>query len=273
LSLQVIEGPRVNRPTSDRRTPVGLFLLVFGGVTSGVSILIAVTPVLVLGLASTLLGVMTLFLREPVQKSVERLASELGIPALLNIENLLDDLSLNEKGVYIPTTGLAVCPKVFVPLTRTHSNRRPPRNLNNSHKVFVILNEKTGEGGLLLEPPGRNLLSDLELTAKLDMSKVDISNLGDKLESNFKLHEISKSLALERRDEQTVTFQTELNSVSNLEMKLASLAPRVADQVGTIVSSAIAAAVSKSTNSYVAFRNVSISPADKTITAVLELFQ
>jgi hypothetical protein len=273
LSLQVIEEPRISRRSIDRRTPVGLFLFVFGGVTAGVSIFIAVTPVLVLGLASMLLGVMTLFLREPVQKSVERLASELGIPALLNIENLLDDLSLNEKGIYIPATGLAVCPKVFVPLTRTHSNRRPPRNLNNSHKVFVILNEKTGEGGLLLEPPGRNLLSELELTAKLDMSKVDISNLGDKLESNFRLHEISKSLSLERRDEQTVAFRTELDLVSNLEIKLASLTPRLADQVGTIVSSAIAAAVSKSTDRYVTFRNCSISPADRTISAVLELFQ
>jgi len=259
-----------NRPSMDRHLSLGIFLLVFGGITTTVSLFIGVTPTLALGLATLLIGIMTLYLPEPTESLAERLASDSSVPALLNIENLLDDLSLNEKGVYIPAAGLEVCPKVFVPLSQTRLSRRPPRDLNNSRRVFITLDEKTREGGILLEAPGRNLLSELELYLRLDFAKVDVNDLHEKLESGLKLLEVSKSIALERQTDQTLTFQTELTAFGNLEVKLSNLTPHVFDQIGGPVSSAIAAAVSKSTGEYVAFRQVSINPTDKKITATIE---
>jgi hypothetical protein len=245
--------------------------LAFGGVTAAISLFIGVTPTLALGLATLLIGVMTLYLPEPTDRLAERLASDSSVPALLNMENLLDDLSIIEKGVYIPATGLGVCPKVFVPLTQTPLSRRPPRDLNNSRRVFITIDEKTRAGGILLEAPGRNLLTELELSLKLDFSKVDINDLHEKLELGFKLLDISKSVVLDTEGDQAVTFQTALTSFGNLEVKLSNLTPRVFDQVGTPVPSAIAAAVSKSMGQYVAFRQISINPNDKKITATLQL--
>ena len=273
LSHQMAGEQKLRQPSIDSHLSVGIFLVTFGGITAAVSFLIGVTPTLALGLAALLVGIMTLYLPEPVEKLAERLASDSSVPALLNVENLLDDLSLNEKGIYIPAAGLGVCPKVFVPLTQTPLTRRPSRDLNNSRRVFITLDEKTREGGILLEAPGRNLLSELEQSLKLDLSKVDVNNLREKLESGFKLLEISKSVVLERGDDETLTFQTELNALGNLEVKLSKLTPRVAEQIGTPVSSAIAAAVSKSTGEYVVFRQVSINATDKKITATLELVQ
>ena len=83
--------------------------------------------------------------------------------------------------------------------------------------------------------------------------------------------DISKSVVLDREGDQTVAFQAELTAFGNLEVKLSNLTPRVFDQVGAPVSSAIAAAVSKSTGEYVAFRQISINPNDKKITATLQL--
>ena len=260
-----------NRPPMDRHMSVGIFLLAFGGITAAVSLLIGVIPTLALGLASLLIGIMTLYLPEPTDRLAERLASDSSVPALLNIENLLDDLSLNEKGIYIPATGLGVCPKVFVPLTQTPLNRRPPLDLNNSRRVFITLDEKTRAGGVLLEAPGRNLLSELELALKLDFSKIEINDLHEKLESGLRLLDISKSVVLDRQSDLTFTFQTELTAFGDLEVKLTKLTPRVFAQVGTPISSTIAAAVSKSTGEYVTFRQVSINPTDRKITATLEL--
>lgn len=252
---------------------VGIFLLAFGGITASVSLFIGVTPTVALGLASLLIGIIILYLPEPPGSLAERLARYSTVPALLNIENLLDDLSLNEKGIYLPATGLGVCPKVFVPATLTPLSKRPPLDLNNSRRVFVTLDEKTRAGGVLLEAPGRNLLSELELSLKLDFSKVEINDLHEKLESGLRLLDVSKSVALNRQGELSLTFQTELTAFGNLEVKLHSLTPRVFDQVGTPVSSAIAAAVSKSTGEYVSFGQISINPTDKKITAILQLMR
>jgi hypothetical protein len=255
----------------ERHFSVGIFLMAFGGITAAISLYIGVTPMLALGLGSLLIGIMTIYLPEPTHTFVERLAGDSGIPALLNIENLLDDLSLNEKGVYIPTTGLGVCPKVFVPLTQGPLIRKPPLNLNNSRRVFITLNESTQAEGILLEAPGRNLLSELETALKIDFSKVEITELHDKLESGLKLLEISKSIVLAMQGDLTVTFQIQLTTFGDLEVKLSRLTPSLLDLLGTPVPSAIAAAVSKSTRQYVTFSRVSINPTDKKITGALQL--
>jgi hypothetical protein len=265
------DKPRFRPAPSNHYTSVGIFLVIFGGIIAAASLLMEIVPTLALGLASLLMGAITLYMPEPFENLADRLASNSSIPALLNIENLLEDLSINEKGVYIPASGLGVCPKVFVPLTSSITNKRPPRDLNNSNKVFITLDTKTREGGLLFEAPGSNLLSELERALKLDMSNVDVNDLKEKLESGLKLLEIAKSTRLELRDGRTITFQVELNALRDLEVRLSKLTPRVVDQIGTPVSSAIAAAISKSTGEYVAFRQVLINPTDKKITAALEL--
>lgn len=254
----------------DRHLSVGVFLIAFGGLTAVASLVVRLTPTLALGLSCLLIGIMTLYLPEPTERLAERLASDSSIPLMLNLENLLNDLAMNEKGVYVPVSGLGVCPKVFVPLTKTGRSRKPPRNLNDSRRVFITLDEKTREGGLLLEAPGRNLLSELELIMSTDFSKSEIGALRDKLEQGLKILEISRSVMLEKRGDRTFAVETELDTLGELEAKLFKLTPRVADQIGTPVVSAIAAAVSKSTGQYIMLKDLSMNPANRKITTTLE---
>jgi hypothetical protein len=262
------DGAESDPSSTNHYMSVGIFLMIFGAITAAASLLLGVIPILALGFASFLIGIMTLYLPEPAGNLADRLASDSSIPALLNIENLLEDLSLNEKGVYIPTSGLGACPKVFVPLTAT--GRRPSRDLNNTRRVFITLDEKAREGGLLLEAPGRNLLSELERELKLDLSKVNVQELAEKLGMALKSLEISKSVEFQKGDDRAVTFQIELNALRNLEVSLSSLTPRLFEQIGTPVSSAIAAAFSKSTGQYVTLRQVSINLAENKIIATLQ---
>lgn len=254
----------------DRHLSVGVFLIAFGGLTAVASLVVRLTPTLALGLSCLLIGIMTLYLPEPTERLAERLASDSSIPLMLNLENLLNDLAMNEKGVYVPVSGLGVCPKVFVPLTKTGRSRKPPRNLNDSRRVFITLDEKTREGGLLLEAPGRNLLSELELIMSTDFSKSEIGALRDKLEQGLKILEISRSVMLEKRGDRTFAVETELDTLGELEAKLFKLTPRVADQIGTPVVSAIVAAVSKSTGQYIRLKDLSMNPANRKITMTLE---
>lgn len=265
--------PTREKPAPERHISIGIFLLVFGGITATASLLIGVSSTLALGVSAILLGIMTLYLPESNQRLAEQLASDSSIPALLNIENLLEDLALAERGIYIPANGLGVCPKVFLPLTRNLRNKKPPRELNDSRRVFITLDEKTREGGLLLEAPGRNLMSRMERALRLDLSKVEVGNLNEKLESGLKLLDVSNAITFRSPDSETFTFQLELGTLGDLEIRLSTLVPSVAHQIGTPIASAIAAAVSKSTGKYVAFRDISFNSTGKEITATLELGQ
>lgn len=263
--------PKLKASSPSRHLSIGIFLSVFGAATAVVSFLIGVVPILALGLSALLVGIMTLYLHEPERRFAERLAGDSSIPAMLNVENLLEDLSLNEKGIYIPASGLGICPKVFVPLTRTPTSSKPPKNLNDSNRIFINLDDKGREGGLLLEAPGRNLLSELELALGVDLARVETSDLGRKLGAGLKFLEISNSVVLESQPPRTFALEIQLIGLGNLEAKLPILTPRVANQIGTPVSSAVAASLSKSTGEYVVFKKISFQSADKKITAQLEL--
>jgi len=263
---------RADRRLTDanRQAPVGIFLITVGAIVGLLSYFMAIVPMLAFGLASFLIGIMVLYLPESRGSIAGRLATDSSLPSLLNIEKLLEDLDLDERGIYIPASGLGVCPKVFVPLAQTPATERPPLGLGGSRRIFVTVGKNPEDRGILLDAPGGQILFALENSLRADLAKVELGNLGTDLNSAFESLGIAKVTTLEHQDT-TITIEMKLTALLELEERLRNLAPRLVAQVGTPIASALAAAVSKVTGKYVKFKSAVLQVPEKKLTINLKL--
>lgn len=146
----------------DDRVSIGIFLITLGGLIGFVSYLMDIIPMLAFGLASFLIGIMVIYLPESDRTVTGKLATDSSLPSLLNMERLLEDLDLDERGIYIPVSGIGECPKVFVPLVRTRATERPSVGLSSSNRIFVTVGKNPEDRGILLDAPGSQILTSLE---------------------------------------------------------------------------------------------------------------
>jgi hypothetical protein len=255
---------------TDTQVSVGIFLTALGALVGFLSYLMGIVPMLAFGLGSFLLGILVLYLPERRESIAGRLATNSSLPSLLNVENLLEELDLDEKGIYIPASGLGVCPRVFVPLGETQATKQPPVGLVSSRRIFVTVGKNPEDRGILLDAPGSEILTALEQSLRLDLAKASFDDLGANLNSGFKALGIGKVTNFEHQDT-TVTIQIELTSLLDLEAKLRNLAPRLVTQVGTPVASAVAAAVSKAAAKYVTFKSTALDLPRKKISINLKM--
>lgn len=255
---------------ADRQISIGIFLTVIGAVVGFLSYLMGIVPMLAFGLASFLIGILVLYLPERRGAVAARLAMDSSLPSLLNIENLLEDLDLDERGIYIPASGLGVCPRVFVPLADTEATRQPPVGLVSSRRIFVTVGKNPEDRGVLLDAPGSQILVALEESLRTDLSKTKLDELGAAFNSGFRAIGIAKVASFEH-DDTTVRIQIELTNLIDLETRLRNIAPRLVTQVGTPVTSAVAAAVSKAAGKYVTFKSAILDLPNKKVSINLKL--
>jgi hypothetical protein len=261
-----VRGPR----NADRQVSIGIFLTVVGAVIGFLSYLMGIVPMLAFGLASFLIGILILYLPERRGAIAARLATESSLPSLLNIENLLEDLDLDERGIYIPASGLGVCPRVFVPLADTEATRHPPVGLVSSRRIFVTVGKNPEDRGVLLDAPGSQILVALEQSLRTDLSKTNLDEIGGAFNSGFRALGFARAANFER-DDTVVKIQIELTELIDLETKLRNVAPRLVAQVGTPVTSAVAAAVSKAAGKYVTFKSAILDLPNKKVSVNLKL--
>jgi hypothetical protein len=255
---------------SDRRESIGIFLVTMGALVGVLSYLIGIVPMLALGLASFLIGIMALYLPEREGDIAGRLATDSSLPALINIENLLEELDLDERGIYIPTSGLGVSPKVFVPLAVTAATKQPPIGLVSSRRIFVTVGKNPEDRGVLLDAPGSEILAALETSMHIDLAGTKLEDLGAVLDSGLKALTIAKVMNYERQDT-SINIRLELISLVELERKLRNVAPRLVVQIGTPAASAVASAVSKATGKYVTFKSAILDPSGRKLSITLKL--
>ncbi len=252
----------MGRGPASQRGPVGAFMVTFGGIVGAASYLMGIVPILALGLASLLMGIMILYLPDSAESGSGGVAVDSSLPSLLNIEKLLEDLELDERGIYIPTSRLGVCPRVFVPLAETEATNTPPLSLNNSRRIFVTVGKKPEDRGILLDAPGSQTLASVERSLHTDLAQVELAELAKYLEMGLKALGIAKAVRIDLRDS-TVSVYISLTHLTGLETKLRNQAPRLVSQVGTPLASTVAAAVSKSSQKYVIFKNSTIEPFEE----------
>jgi hypothetical protein len=249
---------------------IGIFLIAIGAVVGLLSYLMGIVPMLAFGLASFLVGILVLYLPERRESIAGRLATNSSLPSLLNIEKLLEDLDLDERGIYIPASGIGVCPRVFVPLAETQATRQPPVGLASSRRIFVTVGENPEDRGVLLDAPGSQILAAFEQSLRRDLAKAKLDDLSADLNSGLKALGIARVTNFEHKDN-TLMIQIELTSLIDLETKLRNLAPRLVAQVGTPATSAVAAAVSKATGKYVTLKSAILDPSNKKVSINLKL--
>jgi hypothetical protein len=249
---------------------IGIFLIAIGAVVGLLSYLMGIVPMLAFGLASFLVGILVLYLPERRESLAGRLATDSSLPSLLNIENLLEDLDLDQRGIYIPASGIGVCPRVFVPLAETQATRQPPVGLVNSRRIFVTVGENPEDRGVLLDAPGSQILAALEQSLRRDLAEAKLDDLSANLNSGLKALGIAKVTNFEHKDN-TLMVQIELTSLIDLETKLRNVAPRLVAQVGTPAASAVAAAVSKATGKYVTLKSAILDPSNQKVSVNLKL--
>jgi hypothetical protein len=271
LTRAEIGQPSVRGPSNaDRQVSIGIFLTVIGAVIGFLSYLMGIVPMLAFGLASFLIGILILYLPERRGAIAARLATESSLPSLLNIENLLEDLDLDERGIYIPASGLGVCPRVFVPLADTEATRHPPVGLVSSRRIFVTVGKNPEDRGVLLDAPGSQILVALEQSLRTDLSKTRLDELGAAFNSGFRALGFARAASFEH-DDAMVKIQIELTELIDLETRLRNVAPRLVAQVGTPVTSAVAAAVSKAAGKYVTFKSAILDLPNKKVSINLKL--
>ena len=248
------EGSRLRSFRSVDFLPVGVFLIVAGALFGSFGFLIGVVPLLALGLAALFLGVMVVFLPESTAFRIDRLAALTSLPSLMNTEALMEDLDLSAHGIHIPNSGLAAVPKVFIPIMESALIPTPPLKLVTTNRVFVTVGMNPKDRGILLNPPGGEILMALENSLQLDFATVQRDDLAGKLTQGFSLLEISKNVTVQDTAD-GLDVEIELSALIELERRLRSVAPRLVEQVGTPLTSAVASAVSKATGKYVTIKS------------------
>jgi len=226
-------------------------LVALGGIIAAFSYLMEIVPMLAFGLGSLLIGIMVLYLPGSTSSEYEYDADS-TIPSLLNVEKLLQDLDLTERGIYLPPAGSEMS-KVFIPMVLTPSTKKPPLDLNQSRRIFVTVGKNPEDRGILLESPGGTLLLAIERSLGTSLRDVSLESLAASFNSAFKALGIAKATSL-NASEDTLEIHLQLSAISKAETRLRNLAPRLATQVGTPLVSAIATAVSKATGKYVTVR-------------------
>jgi len=265
--FQILRAPL----RADTRTPIGLFLAIVGAIVGTLSYFMAIVPMLALGLASLLIGLMVLYL--PSSDSVvARIAAESSLSSLCNIERLLEDLDLDERGIYIPVSGPGVAPLVFVPLALTSSTKKPPLGLNASRRIFVSVGKNPEDRGVLLDSPGAGILSSLERSLGLDLSRVGLADLQGILDSGLRSIGIGKITSVRQEDTKNeVRIEMQLTALIDLDTRLRDWAPRLSQYIGTPVVSALAGALSKASAKYVKLRSAALDRANRKVSVSLQL--
>jgi len=244
-------GTQRRRGAVNRRTVIGIFLTVLG-IVVGLSSLMGIIPMLAFGMGSVLIGILILYLNESDLIGGSLVAS-LVLPSLLNVEKLLEDLDLDQRGIYIPVSGLSVSPRVLVPLALTPATKTPPVGLTNSRRVFVMVGRNPEDRGILLDAPGSQILSALERSLRIDFAKLQLDDLAQNLNAGFEALGLGRVTSF-LTEEETADVELILTGLVELEMRLRNQAPKVVAQIGTPIASAVVAAFSKSTGRYVSLK-------------------
>jgi hypothetical protein len=117
--------------------------------------------------------------------------------------------------------------------------------------VFVTLGTSPDERGILLNPPGGEIVKALENCIQSDLATIKLEEFARRVGFEFEILNISaKAVNIEAKG---TVVRADLRSISlpDLEERLRIEAPRLVRQIGSPLVSALAAAICKVTGKYV----------------------
>ena len=226
-----------------------------------VSALYASSFIAIFGLAIIFWGAILLYIA-PVKHVPLTLLNSSVYDSSDIIEQVLAELSLTEKGVYLPPKNLKNVDSslLFIPET-------PKTPIPNQEEISERLynQQKTG---ILLTPPGFALSKLFEQALGKSFTKTDLAAL------QFNLPEL---LVEELEIAENVEIQTQANIVtiqitnSIFHIVCQDTKPQTHTQVGCLLTSAIGCALAKTTGKPITIQNEIYSPETKTTTIKYEI--
>jgi uncharacterized protein YjeT (DUF2065 family) len=236
----------------------GAILLVMGAVISVIAyrsfnISSSANVLMMVGVGALFVGAVTMFLNTESFINA-RLAQDLSLSSIIVVDDLLRDLRVKNKGVYLPSSTTGDQIKVFIPLR--HDFAIPSKANLAEDKAFIIGLPNVAQEGVLLKPLGYHLFryarQDLEAnwleTAHIAGVEAGAQTAEPELAGTFsdRLQELLVK-GLELADKVTVSFsaneiRVRLHNTGYIGMcrEIVEKAPQVCEQIGCPLCSLIA---------------------------------
>jgi hypothetical protein len=204
------------------------------------------------GFAAFLIGILLAYLSFMPTVPSQLVAGAL-MPMMNNLEALLQNLQVSDYATYVgPKGGSELSSyRVFIPLSRDADSELPKSKITD--EILITLDNR-GVNGLLLDPPGSDLLVMLERESGQDIGSIELSGLQEALNNGIvKSLELASSLHLTFEDSKAHLL-VEGDALWELTKELAEKAPIICERVGCPICSLVACALAKSSHRAVRFQ-------------------
>jgi hypothetical protein len=238
---------------SGGRWALGASIVGFGVLTMLASIMFGTTSLAGIGLASFLIGLLTLYL--PSQPSVApELVTAYARSSLENVERFLRELGPESKATYLRLNDRSDVPKVFLPVTDNPTADQP--DLKDYDQLLIVNPEDPHRTGLLLDAPGASLLALIEKESGVDFFDVERESVLDALKRG--LVESVELVADVKGSTSDNPMKLRIcDGPVELSKSIERSAPKTLARLGCPVCSAAICAIVKATKRPVAVENVS----------------
>jgi hypothetical protein len=174
-----------------------------------------------------------------------------------NVERLILELNLSEKGVYLPPKNLKNIESSLVFIPESNRTQLPaPEEINEKQ----IIKEKTGA---LVTPPGSALTHLFEREQGFSFTKTDLKQVQKQLPKLLVEDlELAENVEIQLQDN-TVTLEI-IGSILEETCRQTDIQPKMHKQVGCLLSSAIACALAKAAGKPVIIQNETRKQETKT---------
>ncbi len=208
---------------------------------------------MMVGIGALFVGAVTMFLNTETFMS-QKVAEDLNLSSVVVVDDLLRDLRVKNKGIYLPSSQTGGPIKIFIPLRRDYTI--PKKIELTSDKAFLIGLSNTAQEGVLLKPLGYHLYrytcEDLkadwsESPANIDADEEEIeagrtqrSSLAEQLQDVLvKGLEIADKVTVSLTEE-GMRVRLQNSAYSSTCRSLTEEAPQVCEQIGCPLCSLIA---------------------------------
>lgn len=234
-----------------------IFIMLFLGIgIVAVSAFYASPFLAILGVAITFWGAILLYVT-PSKLVPLTLLNVSAEAAVANIERLISELNLSEKGVYLPPKNLKNIESSLVFIPETPKTLLPTPEETNEKQ---LTNKKTGA---LVTPPGSALSSLFEEALGFSFTKTTLKQIQNKLPKLLVDDlEIAENAEIQIR-RNTVTLEI-TGSILDEICRQTDSQPKTHMQVGCLLSSAIACALAKATGKPVTIQKETRNQETKT---------
>ena len=130
---------------------------------------------LMVGIGALFVGAVTVFLNTERFIS-QKVAEDLNLSSVIVVDDLLRDLRVKNRGVYLPSSTTGTNVKVFIPLRREYEV--PAKVHLTEDRAFLIDLANPAQEGVLLKPLGYHLFAHTTRDLKVDWRDAPIETEG-----------------------------------------------------------------------------------------------